>query len=250
MGISIKSGDEIALMRKAGEIVANTHLLLEKEIRAGITTKELDRIAEEYIRSQGAIPSFKGYHGYPGSINTSINEEVIHGIPGLRKLKDGDIISIDIGAMYKGYHGDAARTHPVGQVSEEALRLIAVTKQSFFEGIRFAKAGCHLFEISGAIQSYVESNGFSVVREWVGHGVGSQLHEDPEIPNYKPPSRGPRLAAGMTFAVEPMVNVGGHATRVLSDNWTVVTMDKKWSAHYENTILLKDGEPEILTLRN
>lgn len=248
MAISIKNSDQINLMRTSGRIVAKTHEILEKEIRAGITTAELNKLAEDYISSTGAVPSFKGYRGYPAAICTSINEEVIHGIPGLKKLKDGDIISIDIGAIINGFHGDAARTFAVGKVSPEAERLIDVTRQSFFEGIKFAKPGYHLNDISGAIQSYVESFGFSVVRDFVGHGIGRQMHEDPQIPNYKLQNRGPRLAKGMVLAIEPMVNAGVYAVKVLNDKWTVVTKDNKYSAHYENTVLITDGEPELLTM--
>ena len=248
MSISIKNDAQIAYMREANQIVAKAHELLAKEVRAGVTTKELDGLAEEFILSQGATPSFKGYNGYPASICVSVNEEVIHGIPGLRKLEDGDIVSIDIGAYKNGYHGDAARTHAVGQVSEEDQRLIEVTRQSFFEGIALAKAGGHLHQIGAAIEDYVAGFGYTCVRDYIGHGIGRDMHEAPEIPNYHMPSRGPRLYAGMTLAIEPMVNAGGWEITLLRDNWTVVTKDGKKSAHYENTILVTDGAPEILSL--
>jgi methionyl aminopeptidase len=235
-------------MRNASQIVARTHELLEKAVRPGITTKELDKIAEDYIRSQGATPSFKGYHGFPASICASINDEIIHGIPGLRKLKNGDIISIDIGAYINGFHGDAARTHAVGDISAESQKLIDVTRESFFEGIKFAKEGHHLHEISEAIQIYVEKNSFSVVREYVGHGIGRAMHEDPPVPHYKQANRGPKLQKGMVLAIEPMVNMGTYEIKTLDDGWTVTTKDKKYSAHYENTVVITDGEPEILTL--
>jgi len=246
--IIIKSQREIELMRKAGEITALTLNEVERHIKPGITTMELDKIAEEFILSHNATPTFKGYRGFPASICTSINEEVVHGIPGLRSLKDGDIISIDIGAMYQGYNGDATRTFPVGKVDADALRLIEVTKQSFFEGIAYAKEGYRLSDISHAIQSYVESQDYSVVRDYVGHGIGQKMHESPQIPNFGPPGKGPRLRAGMTLAIEPMVNMGGYEVYTLQNNWTVVTSDGSLSAHYENTIAITDGEPEILTI--
>lgn len=248
MAITIKTPEQIQKMRKAGQLVAKTHELLANMIEPGITTKELDVAAEKFIRSCGAIPSFLGYNGYPASICASINEEVIHGIPAKRKIKDGDVVSIDIGAYIDGFHGDAARTHGVGNVSEEARKLIEVTEQSFFEGIKFAKNGNHLHEISAAIQDYVEKFGFSVVRNYCGHGIGKQMHEDPQIVNYRQKKRGPRLQSGMTLAIEPMVNCGTFEVTVLGDGWTVVTNDKKYSAHYENTLLVTDGEPELLTL--
>ena len=249
MAITIKNQEQIEKMRKAGKILSDLDEILRNEIKIGVTTKYLDKIAEDYIRSCGAIPSFKGYGGFPGSICTSVNEELIHGIPSIKVLKDGDIISIDMGAYIDGFHGDCARTYPVGNISKEAQRLIDVTKQSFFEGIKFAKANCHLNEIGAAIQKYVESNGFSVVRDYVGHGIGSKLHEDPVIYNYKSVGRGPKLIKGMVLAIEPMVNMGTYKVRVLDDNWTVVTQDFKLSAHYENTVLITDGEPELLTLK-
>ena len=248
MAITIKNEKQIEYMKIAGRITGETLNLLETKIDVGISTKELDKIAEDYIRSKGAVPSFKGYGGFPASICASVNEEVIHGIPGKKILKNGDIISIDVGAYINGFHGDAARTFIVGDVSDEAKKLIEVTRQSFFEGIKFAKEGSHLHQISAAVQEYVESNGFSVVRDYVGHGIGSDMHEAPQIPNYKTNSRGPRLCKGMTLAIEPMVNAGDFKVKVLADKWTVVTKDKRLSAHYENTILITDGEPEILTL--
>ncbi|HQE05354.1 MAG: type I methionyl aminopeptidase [Tepidanaerobacteraceae bacterium] len=246
--IVLKSPREIELMRRAGEITALALEEIEKHVKPGITTIELDKIAEELILSHDATPAFKGYRGFPASICASINEEVVHGIPGLRRLQDGDIISIDIGAVFQGYYGDAARTFPVGQVSDDALKLIEVTKQSFFEGIAFAKQGYRLSDISHAIQSYVEGHNYSVVRDYVGHGIGQNMHEDPQIPNFGPPGKGPRLRAGMTLAIEPMVNLGEFEVYTLKNNWTVVTKDGSLSAHYENTVAITDGEPEILTM--
>lgn len=248
MAITIKTQEQIEKMRKAGKILADLDKILAKEVKPGVSTKHLDKIAEDYIRSCGAVPSFKGYGGFPGSICASVNEEVIHGIPGSRILKEGDIISIDMGSYIDGFHGDCARTYPVGKISPEAQKLIDVTKQSFFEGIKFAKAGCHLNEIGAAIQKYVEDNGFSVVRDYVGHGIGKNLHEDPAVYNYKTTGRGPKLAKGMVLAIEPMVNMGTYKINVLDDDWTVVTKDGLWAAHYENTVLITDGEPELLTL--
>ncbi|WP_427340479.1 type I methionyl aminopeptidase [Caloranaerobacter sp. DY30410] len=245
--IIIKTKREIEKMRRAGRLVAETHAFLQQFIKPGITTKELDRIAEDFILKNNGRPAFKGYNGYPASICTSVNEEVVHGIPGLKRLKDGDIISIDIGVIVDGYYGDSAKTYPVGDVSEEALRLIKVTEESFYEGIKYAKVGYRLSDISHAIQKYVESNGFSVVRDFVGHGIGQKMHEDPQIPNFGPPGRGPRLKEGMVLAIEPMVNAGTYHVRILKDNWTVVTFDGKLSSHYEHTIAITDGEPEILT---
>lgn len=252
--ISIKSKNEIELMKKAGEIVGIVLNRLEEVVKPGITTKELDAIAEKMIRDYGAIPSFKGYKGYPGAVDfpgsicASINDEVVHGIPSLKELKDGDIISIDVGAQINGFHGDAARTFPVGNISDEAKRLIEVTKQSFFEGIKYAVVGNRIVDISGGVQDYVEKNGFSVVREFVGHGIGREMHEAPEVPNYRTRNRGPRLEEGMALAVEPMVNVGGYEIKMLSNKWTVVTQDGSLSAHYENTIAITGQEPLILTL--
>lgn len=246
--ISIKSPREIELMRIAGRIVAETHELLRKAIRPGITTLELDAIAEEFIRKRGAIPAFKDYNGFPASICSSINEQVVHGIPGPTALKDGDIIGIDIGAVYDGYYGDAARTYGIGSIDKETERLLKVTEESFFKGIEYALPGNRLSDISHSIQKHVESNGFSVVRDFVGHGIGRNMHEDPQIPNYGLPHKGPRLAAGMALAIEPMVNQGKYAVKVREDGWTVVTADGKPSAHYENTIVITNGKPEILTL--
>ena len=246
--ISIKSTSEIKKMRDAGKVLIGTFKELEKHIQPGITTKELDKIAYDYILSQGAVPSFLNYNGFPASICASVNDVVIHGIPDNTRLKDGDIISIDLGAVCSGYHSDAARTYPVGNISDEAKRLIAVTKQSFFEGMKYARHGERLFSVSAAIQDYVESNGYSVVRGYCGHGIGKQLHEDPEVPNYGSFGHGIRLCKGMTIAVEPMVNEGRFETKVLSDGWTVKTKDGSLACHYENTVLITDGMPEILTL--
>ncbi|MDD2414718.1 MAG: type I methionyl aminopeptidase [Eubacteriaceae bacterium] len=247
--ISIKNANEIDKMRAAGHLVGQCHELLKDAIKPGVSTLELDTIAEKYFRDHGAIPTFLGYGGFPKSICASINDEVVHGIPGDRRLKDGDIISIDLGATLDGYVGDAARTHAVGKISEEAQRLIDVTQESFFNGIVFAKEGYRLSDISHAVQEYVESNGFSVVRDYVGHGIGRQMHEDPPIPNYGKPGHGPRLVPGMCLAIEPMVNVGTYDVEVLDNDWTVVTQDGKYAAHYENTITITGkGDPEILTL--
>lgn len=243
-------------MRKAGELVAIAHEKIREAIKPGVTTLELDRIAEEFIRKNGAIPSFKGYRGlsgaidYPASICTSVNNEVVHGIPGLRVLKSGDIISIDIGVCLNGYHSDAARTFPVGKISEEADRLIRVTTESFYEGIKHAVKGNRIIDISAAIQDYVEKHGYSVVREYVGHGIGREMHEPPQVPNYRTRERGPRLEPGMTLAIEPMVNQGKYHVKLLDNKWTVVTADGSLSAHYENTIAVTDGEPIIMTKLN
>ncbi len=245
--VYIKSSTEIAKMKVSGRIVYETLKELEKHIQAGITTKELDQIAKNYILSQGAKPSFLNYNGFPGSICASINEVVIHGIPTNRKLKDGDIISIDVGAVKDGYHGDAARTFAVGNISPEAKRLIEVTKQSFFEGLKFARHGERLGSLQSSIQKHVEDNGFGIVRSYCGHGIGKAMHEDPEIPNHGSFGRGIRLAKGMTIAVEPMVTYGDPHTTTLSDNWTVVSLDRSLAAHYENTILITDGDPVLLT---
>lgn len=251
--ISIKSKSEIEVMKKSGEILAAAHEKLRDAVRPGVTTAELDRIAEEFIRKNGAVPSFKGYKGYPGAIDypasicASVNSEVVHGIPGLEALKDGDIISIDIGVYYKGFHTDAARTIPVGKVSEKAERLIRVTRQSFYEGMAQAVPGKRIVDISTAIQNYVEKNGYSVVREYVGHGIGREMHEPPQIPNYRTRERGPRLESGMTLAIEPMVNEGAYYVRLLENKWTVVTADGSLSAHYENTVLITDDKPVMLT---
>lgn len=245
--ISIKSTSEIEKMRAAGKILSGTFKELEKHIQPGITTKELDKIAYDYILSQGAKPSFLNYGGFPGSICASLNDVVIHGIPDNTKIKDGDILSLDIGVLLNGYHSDAARTYPVGNISSEAKRLIEVTKQSFFEGMKYLRHGERLFSVSATIQDYVESHGYSIVRGYCGHGIGKQLHEDPEIPNYGSFGHGIRLSRGMTVAVEPMVNLGRFETKVLSDGWTVKTKDGKLACHYENTVLITDGNPEILT---
>ena len=246
--IIIKNNKEIDLMRSAGKIVAETLLLIEKKVRPGITTAELDRIAEEFITKHGARPSFKGLYGFPASLCISVNEQVVHGIPGGYVLKDGDIISVDCGAYKNGFHGDAARTFGVGNISEEAKKLINVTRESFFKGIEYAKVGNRLTDISHEIQSYVEASGFSVVRDFVGHGIGRVVHEDPDIPNYGRPGRGPKLVEGMALAIEPMVNVGNYKVKTLNDDWTVVTSDGSLSAHYENTIVILPDGPEILTL--
>jgi methionyl aminopeptidase len=246
--IICKSEVELDLMREAGRIVAETHRLLARAIRPNITTKELDQIAEEYIRSQGAIPSFKGYNGFPGSICVSVNEELVHGIPGPRKLVEGDIISIDIGAQYKGYHGDSAWTYPVGEISETAKRLLAVTEQSLYRGIAEAKPDARLYTLSHAIQTCIEDAGFSVVIEYVGHGIGTDLHEEPQIPNYGVPDKGPRLKPGMVLAIEPMVVVGERFVQTLEDDWTVVTADRTLCAHFEHTVAITAAGYEILTL--
>ena len=235
-------------MRKACQITAAARKLAGDMIRPGITTREIDKAVHHFILSQGAKPSFLGYAGYPASVCVSVNEEVIHGIPGGRRLKEGDIVSIDVGAYYHGFHGDCAATYPCGKISREAQLLIDVTQQSFFEGIKHARQGGRVSDISHAVQTYAESFGFGVVREYVGHGVGEKMHEEPEIPNYGAPGRGPRLIRGMTIAVEPMITLGNPSIRVLKDDWTVVTLDGKLAAHYENTVLITDGEPEILTV--
>jgi methionyl aminopeptidase len=245
--IICKSETELKLMRKAGRIVAETHRLLANSIKPGITTKELDQIAEDYIHSQGAIPSFKGYNGFPASICASVNDELVHGIPGQRKLNEGDIISIDIGAQYQGYHGDSAWTYPVGKVSETAQKLLEVTEKSLYAGLEMAKPDVRLFTISHAIQKCIEDEGFSVVREYVGHGIGTDLHEEPQIPNYGLPERGPRLRQGMVLAIEPMVNVGERFVKTLEDNWTVVTVDGSICSHFEHTIAITADGFEILT---
>lgn len=249
MSVTIKSPREIELMREAGKILAAVHRELENEIKPGMSTWEIDRIGEELIRGYGCIPSFLNYQGYPASICVSVNDEVVHGIPSKhRVLQDGDIVSLDAGVIYKGYHSDAARTHSVGEISQEARKLIEVTRQSFFEGMKFAKAGNHLFEISAAIGEYAESFGYGVVKDLVGHGIGTNLHEDPQIPNFKQKRRGLKLQAGMTLAIEPMLNAGAYDVEWLDDDWTVVTVDGSLSAHYENTVLITDGEPELLTI--
>lgn len=245
--ITCKSEKELTYMRDAGRIVALTHQELAKAVRPGVTTKELDNIAEGFIRKEGAVPAFKGYHGFPATICASINEEVVHGIPGVRQLNDGDIISIDIGAIINGFFGDAAVTLPVGDVTEEAMRLLKVTEESLSIGIQQALEGNRLTDISHAIQSHVESHGMAVVKDYVGHGIGSSMHEEPQIPNFGRPGRGPRLKSGMTLAIEPMVNLGTWEVKTLEDNWTVVTQDRSLSAHFEHTIAITDKGPEILT---
>lgn len=246
--IIIKNDTQIEYMRQAGRIVGETLARLEEVIKPGITTAEIDRIAEEFIIKHNAKPSFKGYHGFPASICASINEEVVHGIPSSRVLQEGDIISVDCGAILNGYQGDAARTIPVGKITDEAERLIQVTKDSFFKGIEKAIAGNRLTDISAAIQTYVESFGFSVVRDFVGHGIGRDMHEEPEVPNFGRPGRGPKLSHGMVLAIEPMVNVGKYYVKVEPNGWTVVTEDGSLSAHYENTVAILNNGPEILTL--
>ena len=249
MSVSIKSAREIELMRAAGKILEKVHENLEKELKPGMSTLDIDRLGEEIIKSYGCIPSFKNYNGYPASVCVSVNDEVVHGIPTKKRLiQEGDIVSLDIGVIYKGYHSDAARTHGIGEISQEAALLIERTRQSFFEGIKYAKEGNHLHQISNAIAAYAESFGYGGVRDLVGHGVGSNLHEDPQIPNFTQKSRGIRLKAGMTLAIEPMINAGRYDVVWEEDNWTVVTQDGSLSAHYENTILVTSGEPEILTL--
>ncbi len=247
MSIILKNSQQINYMRQAGKIVAQALLVAKSAIKPGATTQEINRLVDDFIVKNGAIPSFKGYGGFPASICTSVNCEVVHGIPGPIELKDGDIISIDIGACINGFHGDAADTFEVGNVSDNAKRLIQVTRESFFEGIKYAKVNNRLYDISNSIQKYVETNGFSVVRKYVGHGIGSDLHEEPQVPNYGPAGHGPRLTQGMTLAIEPMVNQGSFDVEVLSNNWTVVSIDRSLSAHYEHTILITDNEPEILT---
>lgn len=249
MAVSIKSAREIELMRAAGKILAKVHQDLGKQLKPGMSTLEIDKTGDEMIRSFGCIPSFKDYNGYPASICVSVNDEVVHGIPSANRfLKEGDIVSLDIGVIYKGYHADAARTHGIGEISEEAQLLIERTRQSFFEGIQYATEGNHLYDISNAIASYCDRFGYGVVEDLVGHGIGSHLHEDPEIPNFHQDRRGLKLRSGMTLAVEPMVNAGRLDVEWCEDDWTVVTEDGSLSAHYENTILVTAGRPEILTL--
>ena len=245
--ITIKSPREIEAMRLAGKITAAARAYAGELVKPGVTTQEIDKAVHRFIKQHGAVPSFLHYNGYPASCCISVNDEVIHGIPGKRVLKEGDIVSVDVGAYIGGYHGDCAATFACGEISEEAKRLIRVTEQSFYEGLRYAREGCRLSDISAAVQRYVEDNGFSVVREYVGHGIGSNMHEAPEIPNYGEPGHGPRLLRGMTIAVEPMVNAGAAAIRQMSDGWTVRTRDGKNAAHYENTILITAGDPELLT---
>ena len=252
--IYIKSQSEIELMRLAGKITAGAREIARQAVEDGVSTKQIDKHVHDYIKKSGAYPTFLNYNGFPGSACVSVNDEVIHGIPGKKTVHNGDIVSLDVGATFKGFVGDCAGTFACGEVSEEAKKLIEVTKQSFFEGIKFAKPGYRIWDIGAAIQEYVESFGFSIVRDYVGHGVGRELHEAPEVPNYKPDRRmfgrggNPRLVKGMTIAVEPMVNAGSWEVKVLDNDWTVVTCDGSLSAHYENTILITDGEPEILTM--
>ncbi len=249
MAVSMKSAREIELMREAGRLLSRVHEQLGEAIRPGMSTLEIDQLGEKLIRDLGCVPNFLHYSGYPASICVSVNDEVVHGIPRKdRILKEGDIVSLDAGLIYKGYHSDAARTHAVGRISPEAQQLIEVTRQSFFEGIKMAREGCHLHDISNAIDAYVSRFGYGIVRDLVGHGIGTSLHEDPQIPNFAQKRKGVRLQAGMTLAVEPMINAGGWEVDFLNDGWTVVTRDGSLSAHYENTILVTDGEPEILTL--
>lgn len=249
MAISIKSAREIDLMRESCKILYSVHEELGKFVRPGISTMDIDQLGEKLIRAHGCIPNFLNYNGYPASICVSVNEEVVHGIPSKHRiLQEGDIVSLDAGLIYKGYHSDAARTYAVGEISEEAQLLIDRTKQSFFEGIKFAREGNHLFDISNAIDAYISQFGYGIVRDLVGHGIGTKLHEDPQIPNFAQRRRGPLLKAGMTLAIEPMINMGRYDVEWLDDDWTVVAEDGSYSAHYENTVLITDGEPEILTL--
>ena len=252
-GIKIKSPREIELMRQAGAITAQARSVAKQAIGDGVTTKQVNKIVHDYIVKCGAKPTFLGYGGFPASACISINEEVIHGIPGKRVIHNGDIVSVDVGATFNGYVGDCAGTFACGEISEEAQKLIDVTKQSFFEGIKYAKPGYRISDIGAAVQEYVESHGFSVVRDYVGHGVGREMHEAPEVPNYKPERRvsgrgDPRIQKGMVIAVEPMVIMGNYEVEVLDNDWTVVSVDRTWAAHYENTIAITDGEPEILTM--
>lgn len=245
--IILKSEREINYLRDAGRIVAGALVEVKKAAKPDVTTMELDRIAEEYIKSCGATPAFKGYHGFPGNICSSVNEEVVHGIPGLKKLKNGDTVSIDIGAVINGYYGDAAITIPIGEVDAEVQQLLDVTEQSLYKGIEQAIVGNRLSDISHAVQKHAESFGYGVVRDYVGHGIGRNMHEDPQVPNYGPPGRGPRLKSGMTLAIEPMINMGTHEVKTLDDGWTVITSDGKRSAHFEHTIVITPDGPEILT---
>ena len=245
--IELKNANQLDRMRKAGRIVAETHALIRELAKPGITTLELDRMAEDYIRAQGAIPAFKGYNGFPGTLCTSVNEQVVHGIPGLRRLESGDIISIDCGAVIDGYFGDAAVTLPIGEVSEDLQKLLRVTEESLMLGIAQAKVGNRLYDVSYAVQTHVETNGFSVVRDYVGHGIGRAMHEDPQIPNFGKPGRGPRLEIGMALAIEPMVNMGTYEVQTLEDHWTVVTKDNRPSAHFEHTVAITENGLEILT---
>lgn len=245
--IILKSEREINYMRDAGRIVAETLNEMRKAVRPDVTTLELDQVAEDYIKSRGAIPTFKGYNGFPGNICASVNEQVVHGIPGLKKLKNGDTVSVDIGAVINGYHGDAAITLPVGEIDAEVQQLLTVTEESLYKGIEQAIVGNRLSDISHAVQTHAEKYGFGVVRDYVGHGIGRNMHEDPQVPNYGIPGHGPRLKPGMALAIEPMINLGTHAVNVLNDGWTVVTADGKPSAHFEHTIAITPDGPDILT---
>lgn len=251
MAVTVKSEREIELMREAGVFLAKTHEELEKELHEGMTTWEINKLGDEIIRSFGCVPSFLNYNGYPASICVSVNDEVVHGIPSKKRyLQDGDIVSLDAGVIWKGYHSDAARTHAIGNVSDEAKKLIEVTRNAFYEGLKNAKAGNHLNDICGVIGDYAQGLGYGVVRDLVGHGIGTHLHEDPEVPNFRMNHKGIKLVPGMTLAIEPMINVGRPEVAWLDDDWTVVTEDGSLSAHYENTILITEGEPEILSLRS
>lgn len=246
--ISVKSRHELEIMREAGRIVAMAHAQVKRVVAPGITTRELDDVVEQVIQRAGATPSFKGYQGFPAAICASVNEELVHGIPGERQLQEGDIVSVDIGAFFKGYHGDSAYTYAVGSISQEAQRLLDMTEASLYEGVKRAIVGNRLSDISHAIQSYVDPRGMSIVREYVGHGIGREMHEAPQIPNFGPPGRGPRLKAGMVLAIEPMVNAGGPDVRTLLDNWTVVTEDGSLCAHFEHTVAVDDNGPVLLTV--
>lgn len=249
MAVSIKTARELELMRESGRRLEIVHNEMAKAVRPGISTWEINKIGEAKIRSLGGIPNFLHYNGFPAAICISVNDEVVHGIPSKKRiLREGDIVSLDAGMIYKGYHSDAARTHMVGQVSPEVRQLVEVTRQCFFEGIRYARAGCHLHDISAAVNAYADRFGYGVVRDLVGHGIGTSLHEDPQIPNFRQKSKGIRLRPGMTLAIEPMINMGRPEVCWLDDNWTVVTEDESMSAHYENTVLITDGEPELFTL--
>ena len=247
--IILKSRDEIEKMRAAGQIVVLALTELAKTVAPGVTTAELDRLAEDVLRSHGAVPSFLGYKGYPSATCISINFEVVHGIPGARELEEGDIVGVDLGAIVSGYHGDSAITIPVGKVSAEAERLIKVTREALYAGIRMARVGNRLGDISHAIQKHAEKNGYSVIRDLVGHGIGREMHEEPQVPNFGPPGRGPLLEEGMTLAIEPMVSAGGHHVETLADGWTAVTRDRKLSAHFEHTVAVRTEGPDVLTLR-
>lgn len=247
--IIIRSNEEIELMREAGGATAQILEGLTQIIQPGITTKDVDDFVAEVIDRRGMLPAFKGYNGFPACACVSVNQQVVHGIPSKkRKLLEGDIVSVDVGTIYRNYYSDAARTYAVGKIDEEAQRLITITRESFFEGLKFCRPGCRLSDISHAIQLHAEAAGFSVVRDFVGHGIGRNMHEEPQIPNYGPAGRGPRLVPGMVLAIEPMINQGGYGVMVMPDNWTVETIDGKLSAHYENTVVITDGEPMVLTL--